>query len=275
MTYDAREKSIQDGQPVELYKMLLSGRTYYMTSAEEDVQFGGYSWQATPGLSRSPITLKKIGEVRTLDVTIGRQHQAAAILMSNGIPPRTATLQIKRVHRGDTEARQIWSGPISRVTLRGTSLNLTIPNAMDTALSTTLPPVVSGTCRHMLYGPGCEVDRNYPIYMTQGHLVAATVVSQVGDVLTISSMPHADGWAKFGEVSRLVDGERRTILKQFGTALTLDVPFAYLAVGDSLAVWHGCAHNVDACHDDFNNAQNFGGEPDAPLSNPVNFQDNS
>lgn len=296
VSFDGLETSTQDGQPVELYKFVLSGRTFYMTTAEEDVQFGGFTWQATPGLSRSPITLQQVGKARTLDVTLERTNSAARVLISNGIPPRTATLLIRRVHRGDTDARQIWSGNISKARLEGVTLHLTVPNAMDVQLGAELPFVeVSGTCQHILYGTGCGVDRNYLTYETQGFLVATTAASQTGDVLTVADMddaggtPHPDQWARFGEVRRLVDGERRTILDHTGTALTLDVPFAYLTAGDELEVWAGCDHKITVyrgntfpldvipghCDTKFSNGPNFGGHPEAPLSNPVNPQDES
>lgn len=296
MTFDGRETSVADGQPVELYKLVLSGRTYYLTTAEEDVIVGGFTYAATPGLSRTPITLQQVGKVRTLDVTLERTNQAARVLVSNGIPPRTATLLIRRVHRGDAEAVQIWSGNIAKVRLDGVTLHLTVPNAMDVQLGAELPfAEISGTCQHVLYGAACGVNRDYPTYATQGFLVAAAAVSQAGDVLTVNNMnsqsgpPHPDQWAQYGEVRRLVDGERRTILSHVGTALTLDVPFAYITAGDDLEVWAGCDHKITVyrggtypktivpghCDTKFSNGPNFGGHPEAPLSNPVNPQDES
>jgi hypothetical protein len=69
-------------------------------------------------------------------------------------------------------------------------------------------------------------------------------------------------WATFGEVIRLSDGERRGILDQTGTTLTLDVPFRELVVGDALQVWAGCDLTIETCLAKFGNVPNFGGHPD-------------
>jgi hypothetical protein len=87
------------------------------------------------------------------------------------------------------------------------------------------------------------------------------------------------GWATFGEVRRLVDGERRSVLLHEladldgNIALTIDVPFAYLTAGDELEVYKGCDHTIVMCHEDFNNDRRHGGDPDSPDNNPINLQE--
>lgn len=280
MTYNAREISIQDGQPVELYTIVLSGRTYRLTSAEEDVTFDGYAYQATPGLGRGPITLKQVGKMREIEVWIGRAHEVAAVAMSNGIPPRTATLLLKQFHRGDTEARQLWSGNIDQARVDGVLLRMRVPSSADAMLNVSLPfAKVSRACQHMLYGVGCEVNRDYLTYGNHEFMSASDAVSQIGTTLVVSVLEDALGsaranqWAQFGEVRRVVDGERRSILSQTGTTLELDVPFAYVFGGDALEVYAGCDHQMTTCNSKFDNHQKFGGHPGAPDTNPRNNQD--
>lgn len=131
----------------------------------------------------------------------------------------------------------------------------------------------------MLYGPGCEVDRNYPTYANHEHMSVAAAVSQTGAELEVSELvdpasdPRANQWAQFGEVRRVVDNERRSILDQTGTTLTLDRPFAYLVAGDDLEIYAGCDWKNTTCNTKFGNTQRFGGHPDAPDNNPMNIQD--
>ncbi len=287
MSYDSRQISVQDGSIVELYTLVLSGRTYRLTTNEEDFVLGGNAWHATPGLKRSTRMLQKVGEQRHLEVSISRKHPAAIILMSNGIPPRTATVRIQRWHRGEasSEMQEIEDGVISHVAVRGAYLVLRVISFVDSILNADLPHAeVSGTCRHMLYGPGCLVDRNYPTYDNHPFMSIATVTSQTGSVLVVPplvdqfNVARPTGWATFGEVRRLVDGERRSVLiheladLSGNIALTLDVPFAYLVAGDELEVYKGCDHTITMCHEDFNNHLRHGGHPNAPDNNPVNLQ---
>lgn len=288
MSYDGREISTQEGSIVELYTIVLSGRTYRLTTNEEDFVLGGNAWHATPGLKRSTRMLQKVGESRHLEVSLSRKHPAAIILMSNGIPPRTATVRIQRWHRGESagELQEIEDGVISHVSVRSAYLVLRVISLVDAALNADLPHAeVSGTCRHMLYGPGCLVDRNYPTYDNHPFMSIATVVSQTGSVLRVTplvdqfAVARPQGWATFGEVRRLVDGERRSVLlHELGDLmtgnidLTLDVPFAYLVAGDELEVYKGCDHTITMCHEDFANHARHGGHPSAPDKNPMNTQ---
>lgn len=284
MTYDARETSTQSGQPVELYTFSVAMRTYRYTSAEEPVSYGGYDYEQLAGLGRGPVVLMQAGKSREMEIALPRTHAIALVLTGNGsgIPPRTATLTVRRLHRSDAEARLLWSGAIAQVRIDGSYLRLRVPNGADAALDVGLPFArVSGTCQHILYGPGCEVVRDYATYKTQGYLVATTAVSQTSaGVLTVADMnnssgaAHANQWARYGEVRRVVDGERRTVLDHTGTALTLDVPFGTIFAGDDLEVYAGCDHQIGTCGSKFGNGQKFGGHPSAPSSNPMNIQGN-
>lgn len=276
MTYASRESSVQDGQPVELYTFVVAGTTHRLTSAEEDVTFGAQTYTATAGLGRGNATLVQVGKTRELTVTLARDHAIAAALLNNGIPPRTATVTIARYHRGDAESRQVWSGPISEAQVDGPYLRLSVPNSVDAAFDVRLPIAkVSRSCQHMLYGPGCGVDRNYPTYANHKHMSIADVVSATGTSLVVTALNDSlgayrgDQWAQFGEVRRVTDGERRSILDQTGTTLTLDVPFGTLVAGDDLEIYAGCDHLVSTCRAKFNNVQKFGGHPYAPDNNPM------
>jgi hypothetical protein len=75
-----------------------------------------------------------------------------------------------------------------------------------------------------------------------------------------------DGWASLGDVVHLSTGERRYILAQADTTLTLASPFVDDHPGDALAVFAGCSHAVSICRDKFANATNFGGHPEMTTS---------
>lgn len=269
MTYASAESSVQDGAPLELYTFAIGATTYRLTSSPEDETFSAQTYTAAP-IARAPITLVQLGKRRELEVTIDRTHALATALLGNGIPARATTMTLLRTHRGEIESRQIWAGPISQAVLAGAYLRLRIPNGMDASFDVEAPIArAQRGCQHMLYGPGCNEPRNDAVFVTTGNHVATTAVSASGVSLVVAALPQPDQWARYGEVRRILDGERRSILAQVGTTITLDVPFATIAAGNDLAIYAGCDHSVATCRDKFNNVLNFGGHPHMINENPT------
>jgi hypothetical protein len=269
MTYASAESSVQDGAPLELYTFVLGATTYRLTSSLEDETFSSLAYAAAP-IARAPIALVQLGKRRELEVTIDRTHALAVALLGNGVPSRAATMAILRTHRGETESRQIWAGPIAQASLGGAYLKLRIPNGMDATFDVELPVArAQRGCQHMLYGPGCGVSRNDAVFVTTGNQVATTVASVSGVSLVVAALPQPDQWARLGQAYHLASGESRSVLAQVGTTLTLDVPFATIGVGNDLAVYAGCDHSVATCRTKFSNVANFGGHPHMINENPA------
>jgi hypothetical protein len=269
--YTDREHSVQDGQPVELYEFTGSAGSDYLTSAELDYTLGGITYAATPGLDHGPISLVQIDKVRELIVIMPLDHPLTARLLNNGIPPRDATLTLIGAHRGAATTRELWQGPIAGLETdpHNATVAIRVPNALDAAFDVLLPHfTLQRDCQWRLYGPGCRLDRDYPTFATQGHLVATTVSAIDGNTITVDMQGKADGFASFGEVRRLIDGERRDVLRQTGDELRLDVAFGTLEDGDELEVWEGCNKSIGRC-EELGNVVRFGGHPYAPAINPL------
>lgn len=272
-TYDEYEASPQSGDPVWLYTFVTPTETYRLTSAEEDVTFGSL-FTATP-IDMGDTTIVSMGQVRETTVSLSLDHPLSEVLIANGIPPRDVLLTVDRYHRGAATSKRTWRGYVSSCQVDGQFARIRIPNATDDKFSVQLPiAVAQRACNHVLYDRGCTVDRDYLTYATQGYLVAAAAVSQTGTTLVVDNMdddtatPHPDQWAQFGEVRRVSDGERRSILSHVGTTLLLDMPFGTLVAADDLEVYAGCDHEVATCLSKFDNVPNFGGHPDMPTYNP-------
>lgn len=274
MAYDTFEQSIQDGAPVEIYTFSASTGTYRLTSAEEDVTFGSL-FTATQ-ISRSNAEIMPLSQqVRAMTISLAMAHPLAQVLV-RGIPPRNVEVVISRYHRGDSASEQVWRGYVSVVESDDVFVRLTVPSSMDEQQAVRLPiAVAQRTCNHMLYDRGCTVDRDYPVYQNEAFMSASAVATISADGYTItvdaledgSSVARDNDWATLGEVRRVSDGERRSIVQQTGTTLVLDVPFATLEVNDDLEVYAGCDLTAEACAVKFANIANFGGEPIFPSTN--------
>lgn len=265
MSYDAMELSVEAAIRVEIYTVTLPSETYRLTDFDEDVTFDGNTYTAT-AIGRGQAPLVPLGKTRELTITIALDHPLAQALRGGGIPPQNASVTVRRFHLGDTEARPMWTGYIAGLSTDGAFARLRVPNHLEEALECQLPILLAQrTCSHVLYDVGCGV-------VSSSFRITPTVSSISGATLVVSSIGgNPDDWATFGKVVRVLDGAQRSILDQAGTTLVLDYPFGTLSNGDTLEVYAGCDHTIGGphgCSVKFNNAPNFGGDPDMPINNP-------
>lgn len=272
-TYAETETSVQDGEPVEIYTFTAGSTVYRYTSHPEDVTVSSQVYTSTT-IARANASAAPLGQVREMFVTVAVSHPLTDVLINGGVPLREVPVRIERYHPG-TSLRTLHHGYVSDVEIDGDTARIRVPNSTDDQFTVRLPFATLGrVCNHELYDRGCAVDRDYPVYVTEPFMTACEVSSVSGTTLVVSNMddPGAvarpDQWARYGEVRRVTDGERRDILAQVGTTLTLNVPFAVLAPGDDLEVYAGCDHTVETCVSKFANAINFGNDVDLPNNNP-------
>jgi hypothetical protein len=259
MTYETSEKSIQSGTPLELYTFELSGGTYRHTTAIESVTIGGNLYTPAPGLSRANVGEVPLGENHEVIVTMKVTHAIAADLIKNGIPPRKALLTIERIHDPTDTPYRVFRGGIAEIETDAQFAQLRVRSSLAIAFDVKLPLFkASRICQHALYGPGCQVVRGGGV---------TNVIAVNGTSITVN-IADPDGTANGGEIVRLADDEKRTILTQVGQVVVVDVPFRTLAANDSVALARGCDGQIKTCRDVFNNVANFGGHPDLPEVNP-------
>lgn len=266
MTFDAFETGVQSGRPIELFTFELQSGTHLLTNHDEDVVFEGNTYTSL-AIGRSNATTVPMGNVREVVVSIPVDVAIAQAIIGAGIPPRNQKLTIRVFHLGDTEARQSHRGPLGAMTVtKDGALTIRVPSAIDLAMNVKLPVVrTSRLCQHVLYSEnGCRVDRYSLSFIT-------TVVAISSNRLAITlanDFGNPDQWLRHGEIVRLDDGERRSILDHTGDVITVDVPFRTLAIGNGIDVAPGCDKSPATCLDKFNNISRFGGQPHFPTNNP-------
>ena len=90
------------------------------------------------------------------------------------------------------------------------------------------------------------------------------LLSSGGDSITLNGVPVVDSsFYPQGEVKMLTglnEGERRQIVKDVINEITLQWPFPnVLVAGDTYGIYPGCSKTTEACHNKFDNAENFRG----------------
>lgn len=276
MTYAAQETSEQSGAPVELYLFTrnavdgsdpcspVASSTVLVrsTSAEVDVEYDSQTWvsdvlsrsdfEESPELARAPIR-----------ITTRRTHPVAELFRVSP-PTDVIALTIFRLHRDDSPAQAVvaWIGRVLNCEFSGAQATLNCEPVSTSARRTGLRRLYQKNCPHVLYGPGCTVDR-------ADHAITTTVTGISGKVITLAELldrPYAGGYVEFQLESDVV--EKRFIQSADGLDLTLALPFADLEESDTVTVYPGCDHTIETCDTVYDNRPNYGGMPHIPTKNP-------
>tara|TARA_R110002153_G_scaffold104852_1_gene242991 strand:- start:6452 stop:7276 length:825 start_codon:yes stop_codon:yes gene_type:complete len=266
MTYDAFESSQEGGQPVELYTFTLGSTIYRWTSAEDNIVQGSDTFTAIP-LKRG--TVKGGGpdtRKENLVITVAGDN-AVARQYINSVPGVSAIIKIERIQRPDSddEVVTIFNGKIASVAFSkaGREAQMKI-EPLVTAQSKPLPNhTYQGLCNHVLYGTRCGVDDTDAAFRLTGAVTAVT-----GITITVTGADaNGDGYYTGGFVEISGSSDRRLIVDQTGTVLTLHLPFTVSPISTSVLVFAGCDHSISTCKTKFNNVANFGGFAWVPSKN--------
>jgi len=260
MTFQADETGIATSAPVELYEFRgpnVSQR-YRYTSSLEDITFDGNLYTAVP-LERSTITQE--GLETPPEITIKLPWWTGVVKdFGFSVAPNRLDLVITRAQaNGDAV---VWlTGLVQAIEVNNEEAIIHVPPTKSDAFQQSVPNIIYQTmCNHMLYDPRCGLDR--------GSFAESTTVDSVDGVnVVVTATTQPDQAYQGGELFRSSDSERRMIVSQIGTALTLAYPFPVLAVSDAVVLVLGCNHSIKACKEKFNNVINFGGHPYIPPQN--------
>lgn len=263
MTFDTDERSPYSSQPIELYKFTGSTITYYMTTHQKAVTSGGQVYTPQAGLKRNVL---KVGtqeeENLALDIELPFDHELVSLYAYQTAPP-TLELELSRAHATDpNDTALMWKGKVLSFSVEGRVAKLRVPSLFAFILNGVAPtPKYQAPCNHRLYDSRCQVDPASYQHVT-------TILSIAGNIVEVNSFPFSLGACNGGEMIFPGGGERRMIIGNTGTSVTLTYPFASLEVGDTVTLRQGCDHSFTTCKAKFSNGINFGGCPLVPDRNP-------
>lgn len=263
MTYDAYEKSVESGSPVELYDFAVGTDYYRYTSSPDTISFGGNTYLPRQITRSAPSQSNENSRIE-LEVSLPTEDDVASRFI--GIIPGTPmTLEITRYHRNDGNAYILWSGVIlgASYSLQGALCTLRGITG-EASFSRPIPRFkYQSLCNHVLFDEGCQVAK-----ASFTHTGTCSAVN--GNDITVDDLyatfPSAD-WAKGGYAS-FNDSDFRLINAQSGDTVTLFLPFENNPLGQTVKVFAGCDHSLSTCSSKFSNVINFGGFPNVPPVNP-------
>ncbi len=262
MTYLDQEKSVQDSQPVELFKFEGTYANYFYTSGPVEVEYLGDTYL--------PITIER-SEVKTgtqdddgLDITVNMSvDQDVVTAYAFTISPPRLSLTVYRQQPDETII--YWTGPVNNISVDGNGrAAFRCPSALGAALTGNIPNVYyQSPCNNVLYDSRCKVI--YNDWSQAGTIVAVAADNRTIQLSTIGAL---DGKLLGGELA-LENGERRMIVAQAGTTVVVNFPFADLTLTMDMQIAAGCDHNYTGdCKAKFANQANFNGFRFIPPINP-------
>lgn len=261
--FDIREASAEDSAPVELYFFEGTYKNYYFTSDSVPITHLGFTYKPLAGLMREGF---KVGTHNDDDqgiiVSIPISNQIVVEYGFENTPPKL-DLTIFRRQRGlTTSYGEVWKGSISSISITNEIAKFKSLSKFAKMLGSNVPNVYfQGPCNNVLYDERCKVSRAANTLNTQ----IATIVNS--RTFTIPSLgAFADGHFLGGEIAIPAKNERRLIIAQAGTQLTVNYEFSGIEIGTSIEVTGGCDHSYDGAGGclKFSNQVNFGGFPFVP-----------
>lgn len=260
MSYQLFEKSNQSSAPIELYQFVKGVDRYPFTTFISQIEYQGLEYTPTP-IVRDRLKQSKDILKNGLSVTLPRDNSLAKQFIASS-PDIPVTLTIFRGQDlgASLDFITYWKGRIVSSSVTDNHVKLECESLFTTLNRVGLRAKFELSCRHALYGVGCNVNNQAYRVVSNVLSVNAGVTIEVQDAAAFGNNYYTGG------ILKSLTGEQRFILKQIGTTVTISRPIFDLT--SQVEIFPGCDHLIGTCNGKFNNVLNFGGFPYIPQRNP-------
>lgn len=264
MSFDARETSIADGQPIRLYDFQRGIMHWRYTDVDRAIENGSFTYEP---IAISDDGIRQTGEATADALRVTVPWNADIARQFRGAPPSAEyNLTIRETHFGETEAPVAWTGSIVNVERPSPERAIIVCQPLDASLAR--PGLRLGWergCPYAVFDTDCTVDSTL-------HRVTVTVVTVTGSTIEAAgfdALPdgHFDGGYVEWDIG-LGEQERRGIETHVGSMVTLLGGTDGIEAGIEVRAYPGCDGIDTTCNDKFNNMDNFGGHPHLPGKSP-------
>ena len=265
MTYVAKETSIFEGYPIELYTFTAGVNSWRYTSNDENKTINLINFTAVP-IKRSKFEQNQ--EMSRAPITITMDKDVPFLLQFRGSPPTTVIqVVVQRYHENDTDSQLItpWVGRVVNVKFTETEAELRCEPVYTSMKRPVLRRRYQTTCPHILYSTECGAN-SAPLREE------TDLISVSGTSLTASAFGgRPDGHFSGGYVDWESGGvvQRRFILSHTGSTIVVNLPFRQMPNNAHVTAYAGCDHLLNTCDTKFANSDNYGGQTDYPDRNPM------
>jgi len=255
----------------ELYRFTEKDSTtkWTYTSGDESVIYNAGSGNETYtpiSISRSDIEQRKELSRADLDIRVSLTNPAAIHwLQDNGELLASLTI-FKRNKQGIVST--IWKGRLVGVIPGMEDITLKFESVFTSLRRPGLRARYQKSCRHPLYGKGCNLN-------PEDFATVASCTAASGTVLTVTEAGLQPAGYYTGGMLRTDDGVLSYIVSHAGEQIVIQrmsynlSKFIILGFPFTVKIYPGCAHDRATCNTKFNNKLNYGGFDFIPLKNPM------
>lgn len=283
MTYIAQEESVEDGQPIELFRFSNIEEVFTYSNGQFETVFNAKTYVPI-AISRSDPDLQSVTSQRNLIVTVPADNAFVQRYVST-VPASIDDFKLFRQHTtdgGTPETVTYFSGQVVSVAFKDKIAEITIEN-FGSILDRLVPQQTSrNPCNHILYDSKCGVtDTSFAITGVVTTIsgdgleltldTGSNTIPDTGLELTaqLNSDPtffNGGFLARSNIELRMV----RAVVNDMGNKATITVlfPLQTIDTGVALTMFAGCDHQLPTCIDKFDNVDRYGGFPFIPEKNP-------
>jgi uncharacterized phage protein (TIGR02218 family) len=265
MTLDSKEKSVFEGEPIELLEFERGGvQAWRYTFSDSNKTVSGFVYTAVPG-ERSKIEASPDVNRSALVVTLPQSCQFAQQYIASP-PTETVILTLRRYHLNDPDIVSWWIGRVINTEFKPPYFEVRCESSQASLKRPVLRRMYQVNCPHVLYHENtCRLDRS-------AWVSSVTATSVVGNVLNCAGIIATANWYRGGYVEHIKSGNfnRFFIKSQDGYNLHLNLSAeGIITVGEIVNVYPGCDRTRATCNSKFNNLDNHGGFPYTPDICPI------
>ncbi len=264
MTFGAYEQSIEDGQPIVLYRFTLGPTVWRYAAADEDLTIGGFVWKA---VALQDDGVKQTGETASDQLVIEGTNRIGPAQVYRTEPPMTPiTAEKLMLHEGMTVPAVSYVGEVVSVNEPAPGRCLIAVQSFGATMRRLgLRLGWQRTCPYDVYNPlTCKVDKTD---------FAENITLEYANGFGASSdgfAAFADNYFSGGFISWFdpVRGVQFvTVERHVGRDITLFSPSNSLYAGLMVTAYPGCNRTPTVCKQ-FGNYPNYGGFEYMPGKSP-------
>lgn len=249
------ERSEEQAEPIELYKIKLGSKMYYLTDSSDEIMLQSTRYKPVH-IKRDEIVhdLKLFDERLKISIPV---RSDIAREMLNFASEEESNLTIIRAFKGNHESYTLWHGVIIQKNIDKEYLSLISFPTNYLFEKVGNRGRYSRTCRHVLYSKPCGLIK-------VNNMIISSVSTHTNQVITVATTPDKNLISGIVEFPRL--GTSRMIIGVEDNKLILLSPIFNVQNGDEVRLYKGCNKTLQQCQD-YGNADNFGGYPFIPVKN--------
>lgn len=275
-TFEDKETSFGDSQPVEIFKFSFGTESYCFSSADIEVTWQGEVYTKA-SIKRGDLEGLSNPESGTLDLVMTLPNNLVQQVLT--VPPSMPVeLKVFRAQRADlADFRQVWVGRVRAHEIVGQEVHLHGISILHREYRVGNPLRYQKACPYVIYEEyNCRVDPDILAYACAPAILTASKVTSPDLVWSAAMIPSGmkEGWfvggyITYDDVVSNVEGKRVIIDYDHDNGIVTVFPGLRGFVSGAQMIFRpGCRNDTYDCYHKFNNLLNCGCDPILPLEDP-------